>query len=87
VSSAVFDICPGGAERVGGRIKDYRIYVGNNLLEENPPHKPLPDQFYLLAYFIGGGDSGLQLAYSLNGYRWDVLNHGVSLLKPEVAGS
>jgi len=74
---------PGGG-RVGGRIKDYRIYVGDDLLEETAPDKALPDKFYLLAYFVGEGEAGLQLAYSLNGYRWDVLNHGGSLLKPEV---
>lgn len=77
---------PGGGN-VGGRIRDYRVYVGDNLLEATPPEKALPDKFYLLAYFTGTGDAGLQLAYSLNGYRWDVLNHGNSFLKPKPGAS
>lgn len=74
---------PGGGT-VGGRIKDYRVYVGDHLLEENAPDKELPEHCYLAAYFVGGGDGGLQLAYSLNGYRWDPLNRGRSVLTPEV---
>ena len=73
---------PGG-DKVGGRIKDYRVYVGDGLVEENAPDKALPSTFYLFTYFTGSGEGGLQLAYSLNGYRWDVLNHGNSVLKPE----
>jgi signal transduction histidine kinase len=73
---------PGG-DKVGGRIKDYRVYVDDDLVEEKAPDKALPSTFYLLAYFTGSGEGGLQLAYSLNGYRWDVLNHGNSVLKPE----
>ena len=76
---------PGGGT-VGGRIKDYRVYVGDHLLEENAPDKKLPEHCYLAAYFVGGGDGGLQLAYSLNGYRWDPLNRGRSVLTPEVGG-
>lgn len=74
-----------GSGGEGGRIKDYRVYVGDNLLE-NAPEKPLPDKFYLLTYFLGGGDTGLQLGYSLNGYHWDVLNRGEAVMKPEVGG-
>ena len=74
---------PGGGT-VGGRIKDYRVYVGDNLLEENSPDKALPEKCYLFGYFAGDGEAGLHLASSLNGYRWDVMNHGRSILKPEV---
>jgi signal transduction histidine kinase len=73
-----------GNGMIGGRIKDYRIYVGDDLLEENAPDKALPEKCYLFAYFVGTGEVGLHLAYSLNGYRWDVMNRGHSLLKPEV---
>lgn len=74
---------PGGS-MVGGRIKDYRIYVGDNLLKENAPDKTLPENCYLFGYFSGNGEPGLHLAYSLNGFRWDTINHGHSLLLPEV---
>jgi signal transduction histidine kinase len=73
-----------GNSTVGGRIKDYRVYVGDDVLEENAPDKALPEKCHLFSYFTGNGEDGLHLAYSLNGYRWDVMNHGHSLLKPEV---
>jgi signal transduction histidine kinase len=73
-----------GDGMVGGRIKDYRVYAGDDLLEENASDKSLPEKCRLFAYFTGDGQAGLQLAYSLNGYRWDAMNHGRSLLKPEV---
>ncbi len=75
-----------GDGNVGGRIKDYRVYVGDNLLEENPPEQPLPEKCFLFGYFTGLGEDGLHLAYSLNGYRWDALNRGRSLLRPEIGG-
>jgi signal transduction histidine kinase len=73
-----------GDARVGGRIRDYHIYVGDELLEANPAEKALPERFYLYAYFAGIGTNGLQLGYSLNGYHWDVLNQGSAVLKPEL---
>ena len=78
---------PGGPMS-GGRIKDYRVYVGDHLLETNAPDKALPEKCYLFGYFnsASGGKDGLHLAYSLNGYRWDAMNRGRSLLKPEVGG-
>lgn len=75
-----------GEGMVGGRIKDYRIYVGDDLLEQKVTDKSLPGKFYLAAYFVGIGDTGLQLAFSLNGYHWDAFNYGGSVLKPEVGG-
>jgi signal transduction histidine kinase len=73
-----------GDGNVGGRIKDYRVYVGDNLLEENPPDAALPEKCYLFSYFTGSGNDGLHLAYSLNGYRWEPVNHGGSIWKPTV---
>ncbi|HZI31847.1 MAG TPA: discoidin domain-containing protein, partial [Candidatus Binatia bacterium] len=70
----------------GGRIRDYRVYVGDHLVEKFSSGRTLPDKCYLLSYFTGGGDDGLHLAYSLNGYRWAVMNYGRSPLKPEVGG-
>jgi signal transduction histidine kinase len=73
-----------GDGAAGGRIKDYRIYVGDNLLADNAPDKVLPAKCYLHAYFTGDGRDGLHLDYSLNGYRWDELNGGHSVLAAEV---
>ncbi len=75
-----------GSSDAGGRIKDYRVYVGDNLLEVNAPDKALPAKGYLFSYFnaASGDADGLHLAYSLNGYRWDAMNRGRSLLKPVV---
>ena len=73
-----------GSGMVGGRIKDYRLYLGDGLLEENGADKALPDHGYLFAYFPHSGEPGLRLAYSLNGYRWATLNGGRPLLSPQV---
>ena len=73
-----------GKGMVGGRIKDYRLYLGDGLLEENGADKALPDHGYLFAYFPHSGEPGLRLAYSLNGYRWATLNGGRPLLSPSV---
>lgn len=40
------------------------------------------DSTVLFAYFTGNGEDGLHLAISQDGYDWQVLNHGKSLLKP-----
>jgi signal transduction histidine kinase len=73
-----------GDGTVGGRIKDFRIYVGDDLVTGLKQDTRLPATCYLQCYFINGGEDGLHLAYSLNGYRWDAMNHGKSVLKPEV---
>lgn len=39
---------------------------------------------YVFAYFIGNGEDGLHLAGSGDGYRWDALNAGRSVLAPTV---
>ena len=73
-----------GHGMVGGRIKDYRLYVGDGLLAENGANKALPQTCYLYACFSSTGEPGLHLAYSLNGYRWVTLNGGHPLLAPLV---
>jgi len=71
-----------GKGDVGGRIKDYRVYVGDNLLDVSQPEPNLPREYYLMSYFTGEGEDGLHLAYSLNGYRWTPLNQGQPVLPP-----
>lgn len=73
-----------GAGMPGGRIRDCRVYVGDNLVEVYAPNEILPEKCFLFGYFTGAGEDGLHLAFSLNGYRWDPLNFGRSVLKPEV---
>ena len=72
-----------GDSWVGGRIRDYRVYVGNDLLERVTRDLPPPGKLYLFGYFTADGD-GLHFACSLNGYHWGVLNQGASVLKPVV---
>jgi hypothetical protein len=40
------------------------------------------DGHYLFSYFIGNGEDGLHLAWSRDGYNWEALNGGKSLLAP-----
>ena len=47
----------------------------------------LAEVCYLFSYFVGNGEDGLHLAWSRDGYRWETLNGGRSLLKPEVGES
>jgi len=39
---------------------------------------------YLFSYFIGNGEDGLHLAYSIDGLKWHEINEGKSLLTPLV---
>ena len=41
---------------------------------------------YLYSYFTGNGEDGLHLAYSHDGYTWEALNGGKSLLRPKAGG-
>ena len=75
-----------GRGALGGRIKDYRFYVGDNMVEAYSPNQELPAKCYLMSYFTGDGTEGLHLAYSLNGYRWEEINRGQPLLPPLVGG-
>jgi len=47
----------------------------------------LPPVCYLFTYFTGNGEDGLHLAWSRDGYRWEALNNGRSLLRPRVGES
>jgi hypothetical protein len=42
------------------------------------------DRHYLFSYFVGNGEDGLHLLHSTDGYNWDKVANGKSLLKPEV---
>lgn len=42
---------------------------------------------YVLSYIRGNGESGLHLASSRDGYQWEALNEGKSLLTPKVGES
>jgi hypothetical protein len=49
---------------------------------------PSPSENCLLfTYFLGNGEDGLHLAYSKDGYKWDVLGDGKSFLTPQVGKS
>lgn len=43
------------------------------------------DSVYAFSYFKGNGESGLHLAYSEDGFRWNTLNNGESFLQPELS--
>ncbi len=45
------------------------------------------DKVYLFSYFMGNGEDGLHLAASQDGYNWEALNHGNSMLLPLVGES
>jgi signal transduction histidine kinase len=74
-----------GSGLVGGRIKDYRVYVGNDLVQSEGHGEYAPDKVFLFGYFTPSED-GLHLGYSLNGYHWDTLNQGNAVLRPQIGG-
>ncbi|MCH7409353.1 glycoside hydrolase family 43 protein [Belliella sp. DSM 111904] len=39
-------------------------------------------EVYMFSYFMGNGEDGLHLAYSLDGLTWEALNDGRSVLSP-----
>jgi predicted GH43/DUF377 family glycosyl hydrolase len=47
----------------------------------------IPDESYLFSYFLGNGESGLHLAWSSDGLKWEALNEGKSFLTPKVGKS
>jgi lysophospholipase L1-like esterase len=65
--------------------------VSGELLKETvelaPAAPPDLDKAYLFTYFIGNGEDGLHLAWSKDGYKWDALKGGKSLLTPMVGES
>lgn len=42
------------------------------------------EKAYLFTYFMGNGENGLHLAYSIDGLKWDSLFGGESVLKPMI---
>jgi hypothetical protein len=42
------------------------------------------DEAYLFTYFTKNGEDGLHLAWSADGYKWEALNAGRSLLAPQI---
>jgi len=73
-----------GDKDANGRIEEYRIYAGDELVRANPQESAFPSRGYLFAYFQKVGADGLHLAYSLNGYRWEVMGGGNSFLRPQI---
>lgn len=47
----------------------------------------VPETAYLFTYFVGNGESGLHLAWSADGLRWEPLGGGRTFLLPEVGES
>lgn len=41
-----------------------------------------PEKNYMFSYFTGNGEDGLHLAWSKDGYRWEAVSNGNSLLTP-----
>ncbi len=52
-----------------------------------PAAPPDLDQAYVFTYFVGNGEDGLHLAWSKDGYKWDALKGGQSVLTPLVGES
>jgi hypothetical protein len=49
--------------------------------------RAVDDEVFLFTYFVGNGESGLHLAWSEDGYAWQSVAGGRSLLRPEVGGA
>lgn len=45
------------------------------------------DKVFLFAYFMGNGEDGLHLAASTDGFTWETINDGKSILPPLVGES
>lgn len=69
-----------GLYRLAGELAD----KSSELAPAAPPDL---DKAYLFTYFIGNGEDGLHLAWSKDGYQWDALKGGKSLLTPTVGES
>ncbi len=78
---------PQGDANVTGRIKDFSVGIGDFLKEEKPSAELLPEKCFLFSYFTDDDSDGLHLAWSMDGYRWDDVNHGRSLFKAGVTGT
>ena len=73
---------PQGEANLTGRIRDFSVGIGDFLAEEKAAADLLPPTCFLFSYFTDDDLDGLHLAWSVDGYRWDEVNHGHSLLKP-----
>jgi signal transduction histidine kinase len=83
-----FDYLPRqGGPIAGGRIKDFRVSVAEELREKSPPIELLPETVYLFSYFMEQGADGLHLAWSRDGYQWELVNDGDSVFSPAPAGN
>jgi beta-xylosidase len=62
------------------------VWGNVNLYSAEPPEvEPVvPAVVYLFSYFTGNGESGLHLAWSTDGLRWEALAGGKPLLAPQV---
>lgn len=78
---------PPGDSTTVGRIKNYRVSLGDRIEEELPPLDLLPPQCYLFGYFTDDGSDGLHLAWSLDGYQWEPLNFGHGVLASELGST
>lgn len=76
-----------GDQVAGGRIKDYQVSLGDRVAVEPSPEDLLPPKCYLFSYFTGDDQTGLHLAWSLDGYQWDPLNRGLSFFNSELGGT
>lgn len=72
-----------GSPGAGGRIKDFSVGISDKLKEETPIVDLLPEHCYLFAYFTDNDRDGLHLAWSMDGFTWDVINGGRSVLQPD----
>jgi hypothetical protein len=76
---------------LGGRL---RAFVGLLLFavlaaapSASAAASEVPENCWLFSYFLSNGEDGLHLAWSRDGYRWETLNGGRSLLEPRVGES
>jgi signal transduction histidine kinase len=70
---------PGAA----GRIKEYSVCLGDHLTKGKSPVELLPEQCYLFSHFTDNDQDGLHLSWSFDGYQWEDVNRGQSVLKPD----
>jgi signal transduction histidine kinase len=75
-----------GSPNAGGRIKEYRVSLTDQLKEQAPPKELLPEKVFLFSYFTDEGADGLHLAWSRDGYQWEALNDGGSFFQPNLPG-
>ena len=54
------------------------------IISVNAMTQSITNTVYLFSYFKNNGQDGLHLAYSYDGYKWQVLNNDSSFLKPQV---